>query len=124
MNNEISYQVTANQAKALRNFDIPEEKIQALTKKQASDLLTQLIQRARNPKMRVIHQKSEETEPLSGARGNLSDATKIVMEHFGIKDMSDLGDGHIALIQETSRQIYGLRYWIGKPNGYLKSNGD
>jgi hypothetical protein len=31
MNNEISYQVTANQAKALRNFDIPEAKIQALT---------------------------------------------------------------------------------------------
>ena len=105
MNNEISYQVTANQAKALRNFDIPEEKIQALTKKQASDLLTQLIQRARNPKMRVIHQKSEAMEPLSEARGNLSDATKIVMEHFGIKDMSDLGDGHIALIQETSRHI-------------------
>ena len=124
MNNEISYQVTANQAKALRNFDIPEEKIQALTKKQASDLLTQLIQRARNPKIRVIHRKSEETEPLSEARGNLSDATRIVMEHFGIKDMSDLGDGHIALIQETSRQICGLRYWIGKPNGYLKSNGD
>jgi hypothetical protein len=29
MNNEIWYQVTANQAKALRNFDIPEAKIQA-----------------------------------------------------------------------------------------------
>jgi hypothetical protein len=125
MNNEISYQVTANQAKALRNFDIPEAKIQALTKKQASDLLTQLIQRARiNPKMRLARQKSEEAEPLSEARGNLSDATRIVMEHFGLKDMSDLGDGHIALIQETSRQIYGLRYWIGKPNGYLKPNGD
>jgi hypothetical protein len=45
------------------------------------------------------------------------------MEHFGIKDKCDLGDGHIALIQETSRQIYGL-VLDGKSNGYLKPNGD
>ena len=120
-----SYQVTANQAKALRNFDIPEARIQTLNKKQASWLLTQLIQRARsNPTRKPSNGKNDGTDPLNEAGGNLSDATNIVMQHFGIKDKSGLSEAYIALIQETSRQIYGLKYWIGKSNGNLKPNGD
>jgi hypothetical protein len=120
-----SYQVTAKQAKALRNFDIPEAKIQALSKKQASEMLTQLIQRTRsNPTRKPRVPKSDGTDPLNEVGGNLLDATRTVMDHFGIKDKSDLGEGHIALIQETSRQIYGLKYWRGKPNDFLKPNPD
>ena len=122
MNDARSYQVTENQAKALRNFDIPEVKIQALNKKEASELLTQLIQRARLfPKNKPAYHKSEEPSPLIEAKGNLSDATRIVMEHFGIKGKSDLDEGHIALIQETSRQVYGLKCRIGKANGFFKT---
>lgn len=35
---------------------------------------------------------------------NLSDATRIVMDQFGIKDKSHLSEVHVALIQEMSRQ--------------------
>lgn len=125
MNNERSYQITANQAKALRNFDIPEARIQALNKKQASELLTQLIEHARtNPRRKPAYNKGDGIDPLTEASGTLSEATKLVMEHFGLRDKSELREVHVALIQETARQIYGLKYWIGKSNGYLKLNGD
>jgi len=39
-----------------------------------------------------------------------------VMEQFGVKDKSRLSEVHVALIQEMSRQVYGIRYWVGKPN--------
>jgi ribonuclease D len=125
MNMERSYQVTANQAKDLRNFDIPEAKIQALNKKQASELLTQLIERARsNPRKKPPSNENKGMDSISEVQGNLSDATNIVMQQFGLKDRSELREVHVALIQETARQIYGLRYWIGKSNGYLELNGD
>jgi hypothetical protein len=54
---------------------------------------------------------------------NLTDAAKIVMGYFGMRDKSELKEVHVALIQEMSRQVYGLKYWIGKP-GNLKPNGD
>ncbi len=38
------------------------------------------------------------------------------MDYFGLKDKSELKEAHIALIQETSRQVYGLKYWIEKSN--------
>jgi hypothetical protein len=121
---ERSYEVTANQAKALRNFDIPEAKIQTMNKKQASELLTQLIERARSNPRRKPANNNDGIDPLTEARTNLSDATAIVMGQFGIKNKSELSEAHVALVQETSRQIYGLRYWIGKSNGFLKPNGD
>jgi hypothetical protein len=125
MNDARMYQVTENQAKALRNFDIPEAKIQALSKKQASEMLTQLIERARsNPRKKPLNNKNNGMDPLTEAKGNLSEATALVMEQFGLGDKSELNGGHIALIQETSRQIYGLKYWIGKTNGFLNLNGE
>jgi hypothetical protein len=108
MNDARSYQVTANQAKVLRNFDIPEVKIQALNKKQASELLTQLIERARSsPRKKHSDNENNGTDPITEVQGNLSDATRIVMEHFGLRDKSELTEEHVALIQEMSRQNYG-----------------
>ena len=118
--NERSYQVTANQAKALRNFNISEERIHALNKTQASELLTQLIEHARErPVRKPSYQKSDGVDPLTGAKETLAEATTAVMQQFGLRDTSELREVHVALIQETARQIYGLRYWIGKSNGYL-----
>jgi len=58
MNEASSYQVTENQAKALRRFDVLEAKIQALSKKQASEMLTQLIERAgSNPRKKTSGQQ-------------------------------------------------------------------
>ena len=125
MNDARIYQVTENQAKAPRNFDVSETKIQALSKKQASEMLTQLIERARsNPRRKPLKNKNNGRNPLTEAKGNLSEATTLVMEQFGLRDKSELNEGHIALIQETSRQIYGLKYWIGKSDGFLNLNGE
>ena len=125
MNDARMDQVMENQAKALRNFDIPEAKIQSLSKKQASEMLTQLIEHARsNPRRKPLNNKSNGTNPLTEAKGNLSEATTLVMEQFGLRDKSELNEGHIALIKETSRQIYGLKYWIGKSDDFLNLNGE
>jgi transcriptional regulator of met regulon len=110
---------TQKQVEALRKFRVPEEQIQALSIGQASEMLAHLVQRARSgngtpPKGdRVLSQVSD----------NLTEAAKIVMEYFGLRDKSQLKEVHVALIQEMSRQVYGLKYWIEKA-GYLKPNGD
>ena len=114
--NQTSYQVTENQAIALRKFGVSEAKIQGLTKPQASDLLTQFIERIESKKNGRPAQNGGEAAPLTEASTNLADATKVVMDHFGLRDKSKLSEVYVALIQETSRQIYGLKYWIGKSN--------
>ena len=108
---------TTKQIEALRNFKVPEEKIQALNIGQASEMIAQLIGHARTNGNGVRSKK--EDERLSQVRDNLDDAGKIVMEYFGIKDKSKLKEAHIALIQETSRQVYGLKYWVEKSNTRL-----
>jgi hypothetical protein len=111
---------TAKQVEALRKFRVPEEEIQALSIGQASEMLAQLVQRARSGKSTPSNRGDV---VLSQVSDNLTDAGKIVMGYLGIRDKSELKEAHVALIQEMSRQVYGLKYWIGKP-GYLKPNGD
>jgi hypothetical protein len=113
---------TTKQIEALRNFKVPEEKIRALNIEQASTMLAGLIGRARTngkgPKP-----QSKEDGVLSQVSDNLADAAEIVMDYFDIKDRSQLRDVHVALVQEMSRQVYGVKYWIEK-QGILKPNGD
>jgi len=103
---------TTKQIEALRHFKVPESQIRALSVEQASQLLTELISRARtNPKGKVQKLGSD---PLNHVSGNLNAAANIVMEYFELEDKGQLREEHIALIQECSRQIYGLKYWLGK----------
>lgn len=111
MNNPISYGATQNQVIALRKFGVSEGKLHALSKQQASELLSQFIARIPNTKPSWSGYNGDVVETT---RANLAEATKIVLEHFGLRDKSNLGEVHVALIQEVSRQIYGLKYWIGK----------
>ena len=113
--NKTTNQITENQMKALRNFDVPEATIQTLGKKEASDLLTDLISKV-GGKPRQATGKAEAWYPLEAVRENLDDATSIVMDQFGLQDKSQLTEVHLTLIQEVSRQVYGIRYWVGKPN--------
>jgi|SRR5579863_5727958 len=114
--NETTNQITVNQMKALRNFDVPEATIQTLNKSDASALLTELISRTGGKPRQSPERKGVAMNPLEAVRENLVDATSIVMEQFGVKDKSRLSEVHVALIQEMSRQVYGIRYWVGKPN--------
>lgn len=117
MNNETTSQMTVNQMKALRNFDVPEATIQTLSKREASELLTELISRTeKRPVKQSPEGKNDKWNPVEQVQENLSDATRIVMDQFNIKDKSNLSEVHVAMIQEMSRQVYGIKYWVGKPN--------
>lgn len=105
---------TTKQIEALRNFKVSEERIQGLSIEQASEMLAQLVKRAREGRKSAPPNKDEAT--LSQASANLGEAARIVMDYFGLEDKSQLNEAHIALIQETSRQVYGLKYWIEKSN--------
>jgi|SRR5579872_2785080 len=107
-------QITTKQIVALRNFKVPEDKIQALTLEQASAMLDDLIQKARsggNPKPKPARAG---VDRITLVRDNLGDAGQIVMNYFGMKDKSELTEAHIVLIQEMARQVYGLKYWYEK----------
>jgi hypothetical protein len=48
------------------------------------------------------------------ANATLQEAAKLVMGYFEIADKGKLTEAHIGLIQELSRQIYSIKYWVGK----------
>lgn len=110
---------TTRQMEALRSFKVPEEKIQALSIEEASTMLAGLIGHARARSKPDGKPQKKDEGVLSQVSNNLSDAGEVVMDYFGIKDRSGLREVHVALIQEMSRQIYGLKYWIEK-GGNLK----
>ena len=111
---------TSKQIQALRNFKVPEQEIQALTIEQASQMLQELVKRARSGSGSRAPNTNDKV--LSAVNDNLIEAAKIVMDYFGMREKSELKEVHVALIQKMSRQIYGLKYWIEKA-GYLKPNG-
>jgi hypothetical protein len=108
MNNEISNRITEKQAKALRSFGVTEAKIQALSKKQASELLTELIEHAKaNPSEKPAGKPSEDGA-LAHAMANLSQATEIVMSRFGLRDESQLKEVHnktLGVLPRSSRRL-------------------
>jgi hypothetical protein len=110
---------TTKQVQALRNFKVPEATIQALSFEQASAMLDELIGRARA--MSNGNNKPRTPNASSEAKTTLTEATRIVLEHFGLRDKSELREAHMALIQEVSRQLYGLKYWVEKSSPRLTS---
>ncbi len=109
---------TTKQIEALRNFKVPEANIQALNFEQASSMLEGLIAKARGGGKGNLKPRGK-LDPVGEAKNTLSEATKIVVEHFGLNDKSELKESHVVLIQEVSRQLYGLKYWVEKSSPRL-----
>ena len=109
---------TTKQVQALRNFKVPEATIQALSFEQASAMLDELIGRARAGQG---NKPPKSPDASSEAKTTLTEATKIVLDHFGLRDKSELKESHVVLIQEVSRQLYGLKYWVEKSSPRLTS---
>jgi hypothetical protein len=111
---------TTKQVQALRNFKVPEATIQALSFEQASVMLDELIGQARSGGQ-VNNKPPKRLDASSDAKSTLVEATRIILEHFGLHDKSELRESHIVLIQEVSRQLYGLKYWVEKSSPRLTS---
>ena len=89
-------QITENQAIALRKFGVTEKEIQTMSKSQASNLLTQFIERIQSRKNGGNAPDKDREYSLYAEVGNyLIEATSLVMQKFGLTDKAKLSEAYL-----------------------------